>query len=245
MPFILFAGIVESVVQVGHAVVIGREEEALVRLLDHPFPSLVDEHAGIRIIAEAVPAFCDGAEAAQQEGIDIVGSVLQICPVRGPGGDIIHAVHQEDQVLARSFVGLHYLFEKFGDQLLVFQFALLEPVEEFLAASLLFLLQRELQVEEVPSQLAGKGLFEDITVFFRAFLLHGQEGLLHFHEDLAVIVHIYAPEPVNGAVLGGHELSDLGNRFLIHLIPFCGPEKGCITVLPSGGISYKKDFSLP
>ena len=244
VAFLLLAGVIKGAVEIGHAVVVGREEEALVRLLDHPFPSFVDEHAGVRIVAEAVPALCDGTEGAQKEGVDIVRPVLQIVPVRGPGGNVVHAVDQKDQVLARRFVGLHYLFKEFGDQVLVFQFALLEPVEEFLAAPLLFLLQRELQVEEVPSQLSGKGLFEDITVFFRVFLLHGQEGLLHFHEDLAVIVHINAPEPVDGAVLGGQELSDLGNRFLIHMIPFCRPQKAALQFYHLAEFLTRKIFLL-
>ena len=96
---------------------------------------------------------------------------------------------------------------------------LLQLIERLLPAAVHLLRDRELHVEEISAELAGKGAAEDLAVFFQRLLFHGGEGVVQLLYDFTFFIHIAAADPVYTAVRL-YEFSDLADRFFIHAFSF-------------------------
>ena len=90
--------------------------------------------------------------------------------------------------------------------------------QQVLPAAGLLLRQRKLQVEEILARLAGQRLPENLTVLLQRRLLERQEGLPQLRDDLAVLIYIATPDPVDPAVVHGHQFADLRNCFFVQKI---------------------------
>ena len=78
------------------------------------------------------------------------------------------------------------------------------------------LLGGEHDVDEVPAQRAGQGLFQQGQVFLRLLLGHPVQGLVQVGDDLLLTVHIAAVDVADGVFAQLEAAFQLADLFLIH-----------------------------
>ena len=215
VPLVLFSAVVEQTVDVGHPVIEGGEEKTADGLLHGPVPAPVQEGAGLLVIAEPLLHQRHGADAADDEGIDVIGCVVHVHIVGALGRDIVDAVDEKDQVLAFDPEFFDHFFIKFCQNIVIPKFGLLKAVEHLIAAALHLFLQGEAHVKKISAKLSGHGAAQDLAIFFLRILLHSGQRVLKLADHLALFIHIAAADPVDAAV-GFDQFSDLADCFFIH-----------------------------
>ena len=100
-------GIVQSAVQVGGAVIEGREKETELRHLDYPVTDAVLEAALQFIVAQAWLGQIYRADRAENVAVNLIRGILHLNAVGSLSRDIIGIVDQQDQIVAHIIVILN------------------------------------------------------------------------------------------------------------------------------------------
>ena len=217
MALLLLAAVVQKTVDIGLPVVEGRKEKTAHGLLHGPVCAAVQEGAGFLVVAESFLHQIHRADAAQKEGVDVVGRVLHVRLVSSLCRDIIDSVDEQDQIFALVLKVLHDLFKKLCQKIVVLEFRLQKPVKHLLTASLHLLGDGKFHVEEIAPELAGHSAAQDLAVFFQRFFLHSRQGIMQLPDHFSLFVHVTAADPADAAV-GFYELSYLADRLFIHRV---------------------------
>ena len=161
VQLVRLAGVGESIVDIGRPVVKGREQEAQLRRGDDLTGGAVVELIFARAVAQLQFAVLHRAHTAHNVGEHRVALIRAILAVFASVGHIVGVVGQQDQIIALSHV------QAVDDRLIEFlpHLAVLQPgVPQSHEAAVLIavrhLLGGEHDVDEVPAQGPGQGLFQ-------------------------------------------------------------------------------------
>ena len=150
---------------IGAAVIELWEEEAPVGHFYQPVADAVFDVVGLYVVVQACLGEFDGADAAEDVVVDLIGGVEHFGSVRGFAGDVVDCVDEDDVVVFAVVVVFDdFVVEGFGEGV-VGEFAFAEFHEEVLGSAFGFLIQGEFHVDEVFSDGACEGFSEDIKVF--------------------------------------------------------------------------------
>ena len=150
---------------IGAAVIELWEEEAPVGHFYQPVADAVFDVVGLYVVVQACLGEFDGADAAEDVVVDLIGGVEHFGSVGGFAGNIVDCVDEDDVVVFTIVVVFDdFVVEGFGEGV-VGEFAFTKLHKEVLGSAFRFLVQRKFHVDEVFSDGAGEGFSEDVEVF--------------------------------------------------------------------------------
>ena len=214
------AEVVQGVVEIGGAVVEGREEEAQLRLAHNLLG-----HAAVKLVfpgEEAQGRFpvLHRADGADQVGEDLIGGVRLQVVVLAAVGHVVGVVGQEDKVVAVVHVqGLDYPLEEGLPGGSILEGRLPQGHQEPVLLAVRHLLGGEYDIHQVFPQGAGNGLFQEPQILLGLLLGHKAHRLVQIGDDLPVRIDIAAVDPADSVLVWPETAAQLADFLLDHGIP--------------------------
>ena len=213
-------GIVQGVIEIGAAVVKGREQEAHLGLGYHPVGRQVVELVFLYRVAESRLGLLDGADAAQDVGVDFCGAILQFLPVLSFVRHIVGIVDQEDQIVGLQLHCSNDLLEKFLHCLLVLELRIAQGHEQLVLCPAYHLLGLKGDVQQVLAQGPRQSLFQQAQDLLILLLGHDSKRLVKLRDDLPVLIHIAPTYVGNAAPVLPEAPAELRHFFFVHRVSF-------------------------
>ncbi len=209
-------GIVEHAVDIRVPVVKRGEKKSLDRLIHDPVLSPVLDTVFLRIVPQPRFGQMDGADAAQNVAVHIVGSIVHLQVIRGLARHVISHMDQDNIIIFAVIKSLDNLVVEFLDQVVILQLAVPQPQKKLLGTAFLLRLQRKIEIQQIAAQSAGESLFENRKVLEPVILGQREKSLLHLGLDIFFSIYVTSADPGDGTALRGVLPADFRNFFFIH-----------------------------
>ncbi len=192
------------------------EKKSLDRLIHDPVLSPVLDTVFLRIVPQPRFGQMDGADAAQNVAVHIVGSIVHLQVIRGLARHVISHMDQDNIIIFAVIKSLDNLVVEFLDQVVILQLAVPQPQKKLLGTAFLLRLQRKIEIQQIAAQGAGESLFENRKVLEPVILGQGEKSLLHLGLDIFFSIYVTSADPGDGTALRGVLPADFRNFFFIH-----------------------------
>ena len=209
--------VIQRAVEIGRAVVKGREEEAKLRVCYHPVRAVAVEGLLGSVIAQCGLGLLHRADGAHKIGKLAVRKLVKP-PVLAPERDVIHVAAQQHQQIALTELEVlrDGLIELVAG-LFVCELAGSELAEQAVLVAVRHLGGGEHDVRKRPAHGAGDAFFQQLQIFF--LLLHRQKahGFVKGGDDLAKGVDVAAVDPADIGSVGAKSSAKLRHFLVDHL----------------------------
>ena len=217
MELVRLPAVKQGVVKVGRPVIKGREQKAKLRLAHDLLLHRDVELVLPMEVSQLRRPILHRADAADEVAEHLFAGIPVYLAVLAPVGHIIGVGPQQDQIVVLPHVqGADDLLVKGIPGLRVLQLGRPQGGEQAVLLAVRHLLGGKHDVNQVPAQGAGQGLFQQAQVFFRLLLGHEAQGLVDIGDDLAAAVHIAAVNTADGALLRPEPAAQLTQLSLVH-----------------------------
>ena len=208
-------GVKQDVVDIGRAVVKGREQEAQFRLGHDLSGDAAVELVLSGEVAQLQLAVLHGTDAA--EDVSVYGVGISRLVVPGPSGHVVGVIGQQDHVVGVPHIqGVDDLPVELLPDLSALQLRLPQGGEQTVLVTVHHLLGGKNHIYQVSAQGAGHGLFQKAQVFIRLLLAHPAQGFVQIGDDLLVSVDVAAVDALDGALVRAEAAAQLAQFFLVH-----------------------------
>ena len=220
MADLRLAEVVQGVVEIGGAVVEGREEEAQLRLAHNLLG-----HAAVELVfpgEEAQGRFpvLHRADGADQVGEDLIGGVWLQVVILAAVGHVVGVVGQENEIVAVAHVqGLDHPLEEGLPGGSILEGGLPQGHQKPVLLAVRYLLGGEHDIHQVFPQGAGNGLFQEPQILLGLLLGHKAHRLIQVGDDLPVRIDIAAVDPADSVLVWPETAAQLADFLLDHGIP--------------------------
>ena len=181
-------GVVQGVVNIGGAVIKGREQEAQRRGGNKLIHSPVVEGLFLRDVVQPALGLLHRADGAQDVGIGLVGVVLLKGIVPGLKGHVIGVIAQQNQVVSLHNHGVDDLLEEAVQQLVIPQLGFPQVHEQLMLGAARHLGGLEGDINQILADGAGQHPLKEGKILVPLVFRHNAGALAELRNDLLVVI---------------------------------------------------------
>ena len=216
LPHLHIVGIVQGIVDIGGAVVKGREQEAQHGSRYHLVHGTIVEDLFLRHIMQIGFGLLHRADGADQIGVGFVAVVTLAEIILALKGNVIAVTANQDQVSPLHAHRVNDLLIEGSQQLLILQLALPQIHQQLVLRGICHLRGFEGNINEILSQRAGQGAAQQGKIFVGFILRHHTGGLTEGGDDLLVVIDIAAVQGGDIAPLPAQMAANFADFLINH-----------------------------